>query len=90
VACTRAGPLAEGYLSSNWSAKAEYLYYDLGSTGGYTPFVASNSMLPGGLTMAMASKSSTSYTGHIARIGINYHFPYAPAPVVPAPVVAKY
>ena len=33
--------------------------------------------------MAMMSKSSTSYTGHIARIGINYHFPYAPAPVVP-------
>jgi outer membrane immunogenic protein len=85
-----AGGGLEAFLSPSWSAKAEYLYYDLGSTSVITPFVASNSILPGGLTMAMASKSSTSYTGHIARIGINYHFPYAPAPVVPAPVVAKY
>ena len=80
----------EAFLSPCWSAKLEYLYYDLGSTAAVTPFVASNSMLPGGLTMAMASKSSVSYTGNIARIGINYHFPYAPAPVVPAPVIAKY
>ncbi len=91
---TRAGWTAggglEAFLSPCWSAKVEYLYYDLGSTSVITPFVASTSVLPGALTMAMASKSSTSYTGHIARIGINYHFPYAPAPVVPAPVIAKY
>jgi outer membrane immunogenic protein len=77
-----AGGGLEAFLSPSWSAKAEYLYYDLGSTSVITPFVASTSMLPGGLTMAMASKSSTGFTGHIARIGINYHFPYAPAPVV--------
>jgi outer membrane immunogenic protein len=77
-----AGGGLEGYLSPNWSAKAEYLYYDLGSTSGYMPFVASNSTLAGGLAMTMAAKSSTSFTGHIARIGVNYHLPYATAPIV--------
>jgi outer membrane immunogenic protein len=83
---TRAGWTAggglEAFVSSNWSAKVEYLYYDLGGTVGYTPFVASFSDLPGGLLAYGASKSSTSFNGHIARLGVNYHLTYNPAPIV--------
>ncbi len=83
---TRAGWTAggglEAFISSNWSAKVEYLYYDLGGTVGYTPFVASFSNLPGAVLGYGASKSSTSFNGHIARLGVNYHLTYNPAPIV--------
>jgi outer membrane immunogenic protein len=77
-----AGGGLEAFISSNWSAKVEYLYYDLGATGGYTPLVASFSNLPGALLPYGASKSSTSFNGHVARIGVNYHLAYAPAPII--------
>jgi outer membrane immunogenic protein len=77
-----AGGGIEGYLSANWSAKIEYLYYDLGVTTGYTPYVASFSSLPGALLSYGASKSSTSFTGQVARLGVNYHLACAPAPIV--------
>jgi opacity protein-like surface antigen len=69
-------------MSPNWSAKVEYIYYDLGGTFGYTPFVASFSNLPGAVLSYGASKSSTSFNGHIARLGVNYHLSYNPAPIV--------
>ena len=83
---TRAGWTAggglEAFISSNWSAKVEYLYYDLGGTVGYTPFVASFGNFPGAVLSYAASKSSTSFNGHIARLGVNYHLTYNPAPIV--------
>ncbi len=77
-----AGGGLEAFISSNWSAKLEYLYYDLGGTVGYTPFVASFSSLPGAVLSYGASRSSTSFNGHIARLGVNYHLTYNPAPIV--------
>jgi outer membrane immunogenic protein len=83
---TRAGWTAgaglEAFLSPNWSAKIEYLYYDLGATSGYSPFVAAFSIAPGSLDTIMGSRASTSFYGHIARLGVNYHLSYAPAPII--------
>lgn len=70
------GAGAEYALSNNFSVKAEYLYYDLGST----KLVASDFLLP----------SAVSYNvkrdGHVFRLGVNYRFGWGGA----APVVAKY
>ena len=61
-----AGGGIEHMFAPNWSAKAEYLYYDLGN---------SNIAL---VTVAGAPNESgvLSYknTGHIVRAGLNYHF----------------
>jgi outer membrane immunogenic protein len=53
----------EWWLIANWSAKAEYLYVDLGRKTFFNP--------PGD---AAYLGISTKMTEHIARIGINYHF----------------
>jgi outer membrane immunogenic protein len=89
---TRTGWTAGGGLewmfSPNWSAKLEYLYYDLGRTtfnvGALTlPFST-------GITTANLftdpATASTRWNGHIVRVGLNYHFNWG----YPAPVVAKY
>src|SRR5262249_22783585 len=61
----------EWMFAPQWSVKAEYLYYDLGTVtvnntitafSGSTPFF--------GATIA----SEANYRGSIARGGINYHF----------------
>ena len=63
-------------LLSNWSAKVEYLHYDLGSltypTGGY--FVTG--------TASVATSTNDHFRGDIIRVGVNYRFGSAPAPVV--------
>ena len=69
----------------NWSAKAEYLYYDLGTYS--APTLQTTVAVPSGA----ASISSASYNrgranGQIVRAGVNYHFDFGGA----APVVAKY
>ena len=58
----------EAMLARNWSAKAEYLYYDLGRTS-YTdlataPFAAGIPVM----------QTSVSFAGSIARVGLNYQF----------------
>ena len=79
-----AGGGVEWMFLPNWSAKLEYLYYNLGTvtqsfgvtqinTAG-TPFITS------------AIQSTGSFNGHIVRAGINYHFNWG----APAPVLAKY
>jgi len=94
---TRVGWTAGGGLEwmflPNWSAKFEYLYYDLGSVS-YSAGVSASIVQPGALSMlpvgspfyALASQSSASFNGHIVRAGLNYHFSWA----APAPLVAKY
>jgi outer membrane immunogenic protein len=63
------GAGVEGVISGNWTAKAEYLYMDLGSVSGtfVTPLIA-----PSGAFVA------TSYSSHfidnILRVGVNYKF----------------
>jgi outer membrane immunogenic protein len=78
---TRAGWAAGGgfewMFSSHWSAKAEYLYYDL---GGVT-FNNGQLLLPntscgscGAGPAIVASESTVKFKGSIARLGISYHF----------------
>jgi len=57
-----------------WSAKAEYLYYDLGHT---THTLASMQQFGNNgalLETVSASQFTTRFIGNTARIGINYHF----------------
>ena len=66
-------------MAANWSAKVEYLYYDLGSvsySAGGASGVATGGF--GGLTgvtvFTLASQASTRFNGNIVRLGLNYHF----------------
>lgn len=64
----------EKFVASRWSAKVEYLYYDLG-TASY-----SNGALPTYLTgtntvnFINSSSSSVRFNGNIVRVGLNFHF----------------
>jgi outer membrane immunogenic protein len=66
-------------LSSNWSAKLEYLYYDLGSvtyaTGGLASDIGTV-VRPGTSTgvAAVATSSQVRFKDNIVRVGLNYHF----------------
>jgi len=78
-----AGGGLEWMFMPNWSAKVEYLYYDLGRvTYNVAPMVST--VLGGGGAIAFAgvSHSSTSFRGNIIRGGLNYHFNWGAAPVV--------
>jgi outer membrane immunogenic protein len=80
-----AGGGAEWLFAPNWSVKAEYLYYDLGSvTYGLSPLQNFNSA--GTLFTSGAPVSRTRFTGNIVRAGLNYHFTFPPPP----PIVSKY
>ncbi len=78
-----AGGGVEWMFLPNWSAKAEYLYYDLGNVTG--AFV-SNYYGVGGFAGNSGVQNATSYTarasGNIARLGVNYHFNLGAPPVV--------
>jgi len=54
----------EGQIAPQWTAKAEYLYMDLGSVSGTIVNT------PAGI----AANYSTSFTDNIFRVGINYQF----------------
>jgi outer membrane immunogenic protein len=80
-----AGGGVEWLFAPNWSVKAEYLYYDLGSvTYGLSPLQNFNNA--GVLFTSGAPVSRTRFTGNIVRAGLNYHFNLWG----PAPIVAKY
>ncbi len=80
-----AGGGAEWMFLPNWSLKVEYLYYSLGNVS-YINGLASNVINAGafaGQTLySIGTQSSTRFNGNIVRAGINYHFNWAPAPVV--------
>jgi outer membrane immunogenic protein len=82
-----AGAGGEWMFKGNWSAKLEYLHYDLGSaTYGTTVsnFAVAGAPVPvGTLLYTLGQTSSTSFRGDIIRVGLNYKFGAAP-------VVAKY
>ena len=71
------GAGGEWMLSSNWSAKLEYLYYDLGSatyaTGGIASDI-SGTVLPDNGVAAVATSSKVRFNDNIVRVGVNYHF----------------
>ncbi|MGC1373111.1 MAG: outer membrane beta-barrel protein [Candidatus Sulfotelmatobacter sp.] len=74
----------EWSFAPNWSAKAEYLYYDLGSA---TYNLGTLNTTSTGLSFTRLGVSSTAdFRGNIVRVGLNYRFNlFGP----PAPVVAQ-
>jgi outer membrane immunogenic protein len=87
-----AGGGVEWMFWPNWSAKVEYLYYDLGNLTYNSSGLANVVAPPGGVVptgaiwSAAATQTSTHFNGNIVRAGLNYHFNWG----APAPVVAKY
>ncbi|WP_168195679.1 outer membrane beta-barrel protein [Bradyrhizobium sp. NAS80.1] len=66
-----AGGGFEWMFLRSWSAKAEYLYYDLGSHSSNFTLVQPH----GGLVAFVNPvQSSTRFDGHIVRLGVNWHF----------------
>jgi outer membrane immunogenic protein len=67
---------AEWMFLSKWSAKAEYLYYDLGSanygTGGFGLDVGPTNF-PGFGIAGVATSTRVHFNGNIVRVGLNYH-----------------
>ena len=80
---TRVGWTAGGGLEwmfmPSWSAKVEYLYYDLGTVS-HSFLAVSNAL--GGPAFGTVLQSSTRFNGHIVRAGVNYHFNWGAAPVM--------
>jgi outer membrane immunogenic protein len=70
-----AGLGAEYALSPNWSVKAEWLYYDLGSLQTGTAVYAYGANLT-----TLQARVRTN--GNIVRAGVNYRFNWGAAPVV--------
>lgn len=83
-----AGGGFEWMFMSNWSVKAEAIYYNLGSqnvsnqlatqTVNYQRLIAGNES-----GWALFSNTKVNYAGIIARMGVNYHFNFASAPIIP-------
>ena len=78
VGWTAGGGLEWAFLP-NWSAKVEYLYYDLGSVATPTA-VLSGAGVGNGLSTGYIANAK--FNGHIVRAGLNYHFNWGAAPVV--------
>jgi outer membrane immunogenic protein len=77
-----AGGGVEWLFLPQWSAKVEYLYYDLGNVAS-----ASTLSYDSGIGAVATTQASADFKGHVVRAGVNYHFNlFTP----PAPVVAKF
>ncbi len=68
-----AGAGAEWLVTRAWSVKAEYLYVDLGradyASGCISPAAVCNSVTPPFYQTSVQTRE------HVARVGVNYHFP---------------
>ena len=66
----------EWMFSPNWTAKVEYLYYDLGSaryaTGGYSSVDLGPTNFPDSGVQTVGTSTTTHFNGNIARVGVNY------------------
>ena len=76
------GAGGEWKFAQNWSAKLEYLYYDLGSAtySSLLAFTAPPGFNPPGYGSVLSH--TTKFNGHIVRAGLNYHFGGGAGPVV--------
>jgi outer membrane immunogenic protein len=63
------GAGAEYAITNNWSAKIEYLYYDLGKNNVIAPLVAGP-----GAGAGVFGTSSNEARGSLVRAGVNYRF----------------
>jgi outer membrane immunogenic protein len=75
-----AGGGLEWMFLPQWSAKLEYLFYDLGA-GSYPVAVATDWELTN-LLAATATQARTRFDGHVVRVGVNYHLNWGVAPIV--------
>ncbi|MFO1102411.1 MAG: outer membrane beta-barrel protein [Methylocystis sp.] len=80
-----AGGGVEWMFWPNWSAKVEYLYYDLGTVAYANSASVATLIATGDTTFVNISQTRTRFNGNVVRAGVNYHFNWG-AP----PVVAKY
>jgi outer membrane immunogenic protein len=82
-----AGGGLEWMFWPNWSAKVEYLYYDLGSVTQNFAMVSPDPIFgPEGSAALFGGQVRARLNGNVVRAGLNYHFNWG----APAPVVAKY
>jgi outer membrane immunogenic protein len=81
-----AGGGVEWLFLPNWSAKVEYLYYDLGTASSNLLLTQTNLAFAGAPWGTAGVHTSTRFNGNVVRVGLNYHFNWG----APAPVVAKY
>jgi outer membrane immunogenic protein len=72
----------EWMFLQNWSAKLEYLHYDLGSAA--TP--PTGVFGAGATPWAYSAVATSRFDGHVVRAGVNDHFAFG----APIPVLAKY
>jgi len=57
----------EAMFATNWSAKIEYLYLDMGS-------ISNSVVMPTASGLPLGANVTSRITDHIIRAGINYHF----------------
>ncbi len=76
----------EWMFHPNWSAKLEYLYYDLGCANYSVGALGATNATTGAPNFTNIVTASTRFSGHAVRVGLNYHFNWA----APVPIVAKY
>jgi outer membrane immunogenic protein len=68
-----AGAGVEWMFMPHWTAKVEYLHYDLGSVS-YSPGTLTSLTTAGAVFYSLTSQSSTKFDGDIVRAGLNYKF----------------
>jgi outer membrane immunogenic protein len=81
-----AGGGIEWMFFPNWSAKVEYLYYDLGTVTQNFAIAAGGGTANPNEAAVFGGQARARINGNIVRAGVNYHFNWGAA----APVVAKY
>lgn len=69
-----AGGGVEWMFAPSWSAKVEYIYYDIGPVTNVLPNIQQFGAFGTLLETVGTSQSSMRFTGSDIRIGINYHF----------------
>jgi outer membrane immunogenic protein len=79
-----AGGGAEWMFMPNWSLKAEALYWDLGRMNVQTATFGVSGNANNVANTLGWGRSSVSYQGVQAKVGVNYHFNWGAAPVVAA------
>jgi len=75
-----AGGGVEWLFMPNWSAKAEYLYYDLGTVT--QNFALASTQSVSGLSAVFGGQARARVNGNIVRAGVNYHFNWGAVPAV--------
>jgi outer membrane immunogenic protein len=69
------GAGGEWMFFPHWSAKLEYLYYDLGGVSIVNELAGSNPFFNNIPLYQSILSSSTRFNGHVVRVGLNYQLP---------------